>query len=278
MPSDYHRIEQAIHWLAEHADEQPELIDLAGFLRLSTYHTQRLFSRWAGVTPKQFLQYLTVGYAKQLLDESMSVLDVSQEVGLSGPGRLHDQMINIEAASPGEYKQGGRGLTIQFGFHVTPFGECLIASTSRGVCHLVFVEQGDHELALEGLKSLWTNADFEENAQQTSLLVKQAFTLEGDKRQGIKLLVRGTNFQVKVWQALLNIPQGYALTYGNIATWIGSPNASRAVGSAIGKNPVAYLIPCHRVIRGSGIIGEYRWGSDRKRAMIAWEAAHRQQG
>ncbi|MEJ1407672.1 MAG: methylated-DNA--[protein]-cysteine S-methyltransferase, partial [Candidatus Sedimenticola sp. (ex Thyasira tokunagai)] len=255
MPSDYHRIEQAIHWLAEHADEQPELIDLAGFLRLSTYHTQRLFSRWAGVTPKQFLQYLTVGYAKQLLDESMSVLDVSQEVGLSGPGRLHDQMINIEAASPGEYKQGGRGLTIQFGFHVTPFGECLIASTSRGVCHLVFVEQGDHELALEGLKSLWTNADFEENAQQTSLLVKQAFTLEGDKRQGIKLLVRGTNFQVKVWQALLNIPQGYALTYGNIATWIGSPNASRAVGSAIGKNPVAYLIPCHRVIRGSGIIG-----------------------
>ncbi|MEJ1356436.1 MAG: bifunctional helix-turn-helix domain-containing protein/methylated-DNA--[protein]-cysteine S-methyltransferase [Candidatus Sedimenticola sp. (ex Thyasira tokunagai)] len=278
MPSDYHRIEQAIHWLAEHADEQPELIDLAGFLRLSTYHTQRMFSRWAGVTPKQFLQYLTVGYAKQLLDESMSVLDVSQEVGLSGPGRLHDQMINIEAASPGEYKQGGRGLTIQFGFHVTPFGECLIASTSRGVCHLVFVEQGDHELALEGLKSLWTNADFEENAQQTSLLVKQAFTLEGDKRQGIKLLVRGTNFQVKVWQALLNIPQGYALTYGNIATWIGSPNASRAVGSAIGKNPVAYLIPCHRVIRGSGIIGEYRWGSDRKRAMIAWEAAHRQQG
>ncbi|MEJ1380923.1 MAG: methylated-DNA--[protein]-cysteine S-methyltransferase [Candidatus Sedimenticola sp. (ex Thyasira tokunagai)] len=278
MPSDYHRIEQAIHWLAEHADEQPELTDLAGFLRLSTYHTQRLFSRWAGVTPKQFLQYLTVGYAKQLLDESMSVLDVSQEVGLSGPGRLHDQMINIEAASPGEYKQGGRGLTIQFGFHVTPFGECLIASTSRGVCHLVFVERGDHELALEGLKSLWTNADFEENAQQTSLLVKQAFTLEGDKRQGIKLLVRGTNFQVKVWQALLNIPQGYALTYGNIATWIGSPNASRAVGSAIGKNPVAYLIPCHRVIRGSGIIGEYRWGSDRKRAMIAREAAHRQQG
>ncbi|MES9897901.1 MAG: bifunctional helix-turn-helix domain-containing protein/methylated-DNA--[protein]-cysteine S-methyltransferase [Sedimenticola sp.] len=277
MPSDYHRIEQALHWLAEHAGEQPELVDLAGFLGLSTYHTQRLFSRWAGVTPKQFLQYLTVGYAKQLLDESMSVLDVSHEVGLSGPGRLHDQMINIEAVSPGEYKQGGSGQVVHFGFHDTPFGECLIASTVRGVCHLVFVEPGGRESALQDLKSLWVNAVFEEHPQQTSLLVQKAFALEGDRRQGIKLLVRGTNFQVKVWQALLHIPQGYALTYGNIAAWVGSPNASRAVGSAIGKNPVAYLIPCHRVIRSSGITGEYHWGRDRKRAMIAWEAARRQQ-
>ncbi|MES9858455.1 MAG: methylated-DNA--[protein]-cysteine S-methyltransferase [Sedimenticola sp.] len=275
MPSDYRRIEQAIHWLAEHADEQPELVDVAALLDLSSYHTQRLFNRWAGVTPKQLLQYLTVGYAKQLLNESMSVLDVSQEVGLSGPGRLHDQMINIEAVSPGEYKQGGRGLTIHFGFHGSPFGECLIAFTSRGICHLVFVQPGDRESALQGLKSLWTNADFKEDAEQCAALIKQAFSLECDNRQGIKLLVRGTNFQVKVWQALLNIPQGYLMTYRNIATSIDSPNASRAVGSALAKNPVAYLIPCHRVIRSSGIIGEYHWGRDRKRAMIAWEAAHR---
>ncbi|MET0105308.1 MAG: methylated-DNA--[protein]-cysteine S-methyltransferase [Sedimenticola sp.] len=274
MPSDYQRIERAIHWIANNTGAQPELGDLARFLGLSPYHTQRLFSRWAGVSPKQFLQYLTVNHAKQLLDESHSVLSASLEAGLSSPARLHDQMISIEAVTPGEYKRGGEGLKIAYGFHDTPFGGCLLATTPRGICHLAFTGSLDRHEAVQQLAARWPNAQLCEAPSETDPLVKKAFDLGENRGRELKLLVKGTNFQVKVWKALLAIPPGCAQSYREVAQRIGSPRAARAVGTANTNNAIAYLIPCHRVIRGSGIIGEYRWGSDRKRAMLAWEAGH----
>ncbi|MES9875712.1 MAG: methylated-DNA--[protein]-cysteine S-methyltransferase [Candidatus Sedimenticola sp. PURPLELP] len=278
MPSDYQRIEQAIHWITQHADQQPELADIARFLGLSPYHTQRMFTRWAGVSPKQFLQYLTVDHAKKLLDDSQSVLTASLEAGLSSPSRLHDQMVNIEAITPGEYKLKGEGLEIQYGFHQTPFGQCLVATTPRGICHLAFTAMTGQAAALEQLQGLWPNTVIHDATPALSGLVQQIFSFKEERNRGLRLLVRGTNFQVKVWEALLRIPPGCAMTYGDIAEHIGSHRAARAVGSAVAKNRLAYLIPCHRVIRGSGIIGDYHWGSDRKRAIIAWESAHSAMG
>ncbi len=276
---DYKRIEQAIHFLEEHAVEQPSLDEVADHIGLSPYHFQRLFKSWAGVSPKRFLQYLTVENAKRLLRESTSVLDAALDVGLSGPGRLHDLFVSVEAMTPGEYKSHGRELELQYGFHVTPFGECLVAVTRRGICSLGFVDQENRVQAVGQLLETWQEASLVENPQASEKVVRQIFAPSGALGQApLKVLLRGTNFQIKVWEALLQIPEGAVVSYGALAETVGHPGAHRAVGTAVGHNPVAYLIPCHRVLRNNGGIGGYRWGTTRKRAMLAREAASRAEG
>ncbi len=271
---DYRRIEQAINYLQEHVAEQPSLDEVAEHIGLSAYHFQRLFKSWAGVSPKRFLQYLTVGNAKRLLRESSSVLDAALDVGLSGPGRLHDLFVSVEAMSPGEYKNLGKGLQISYGFHSTPFGECLLAVTSRGICSLAFVEPENRSDALKGLLESWQEESIVENPEAGKGTIKQIFGQSNDQAQTpIKVLLRGTNFQIKVWEALLSILEGTVVSYGSLADTVGHPGAHRAVGTAIGHNPVAYLIPCHRVLRANGEIGGYHWGTTRKRAILAREAA-----
>jgi AraC family transcriptional regulator of adaptative response/methylated-DNA-[protein]-cysteine methyltransferase len=275
---DYRRIEQAILFIEQQALGQPSLEEVAEHVGLSPFHFQRMFKRWAGVSPKRFLQYLTVENAKRMLRDSASVLDTSLEVGLSGPGRLHDLFVNIEAVTPGEYKRLGKGLVIGYGFHSTPFGECLIASTSRGICFLGFVEDEiGREAGMKSLQETWPDALLQESPQTASSEVKRIFSPTPHAgEEPIKLLLHGTNFQLKVWQALLRIPRGVVTSYGALTDAVERPGASRAVGNAVGKNPIAYLIPCHRVLRASGDIGGYRWGTPRKRAILALEAAHHQ--
>lgn len=274
--ADYALVAQAIAYLEEHFQSQPSLEELAAHLHVSPFHLQRVFTRWAGISPKRFLQFLTVDYAKALLDESRSVLDAAYEAGLSGPGRLHDLFVTLEAVTPGEFKNQGAGLEIVYGRHDTPFGECLLAATPRGICALNFLNGGGWEAAVEQLRRDWPAATLREDAQATAPLVAQVFAQEHNQQmQPLRLLVKGTNFQVQVWSALLRIPPGAVWTYGDIARAIDAPNAARAVGSAIGANPVAYLIPCHRVIRAGGLVRDYRWGATRKKAMLGWEAAHR---
>ncbi len=276
---DYHRIETAIRYLEQHAAEQPSLERVAAHIGLSPCHFQRLFSAWAGVSPKRFLQYLTVENAKGLLRGSASVLDTALEVGLSGPGRLHDLFVGAEGMTPGEYKHRGRELELQFGFHPTPFGDCLLAMTSRGICRLAFVEPGERAGVLEELRQSWSEATLVENPAAVARQLEQIFPpAGGQSRQGLKVLLKGTNFQLKVWEALLRIPEGAAVSYGELAAAVGHPAAHRAVGTAVGANPVAYLIPCHRVLRSNGEIGGYRWGVTRKRAILAVEAARRDSG
>jgi AraC family transcriptional regulator of adaptative response/methylated-DNA-[protein]-cysteine methyltransferase len=267
---DYQRIEQAIHFIEENYQRQPELAEIAENVGLSEYHFQRVFTRWAGISPKRFLQFLTKENAKELLKHS-SVLDATYSVGLSSPGRLHDLFINTEAVSPGEYKARGAGLIIRYGFHFTPFGEALIGLTERGICHLSFVQQG-HEAELASLKAKWKNATLVEDYAATEALVGPVFSL-GHNPAPISLYLTGTNFQLKVWEALLNTQPGQVTTYEQIAGQIGHPTALRAVGSAVGRNPIAYLIPCHRVIRKAGEFGDYHWGPTRKKALLGWEAA-----
>lgn len=269
--TDYARIEQAIHYLNEHFQEQPELNALAEHLGLSEYHLQRLFRRWAGISPKRFVQMLTAGYARERLSQSAGILDTAYAAGLSGPGRLHDLTVNIFALTPGEIKAGGADVTITTGIHPTPFGEALIALTERGVCGLQFLVNGDAAAAGAALRAEWPGATLRQNQAETAPVMAAIFGHGQDQR--ISLLLRGTNFQVRVWEALLRIPAGALVTYGDVAAHLGQPGASRAVGTAIGRNPVAFLIPCHRVIRSTGILGEYRWESARKQAIIAWEAA-----
>lgn len=268
--SDYERIEQVILYLERHFRDQPELKDIAAQIGLSEYHFQRLFRRWAGISPKRFLQYLTAQYARDRLEQSDSVLDAAYEAGLSGPGRLHDLTVNIYAMTPGEIKQRGAGLSIAYGFHNSPFGECLIGITGRGVCSLGFVPPGGHDAALAALHADWPGASFQADAALTQPVVEDIF----GPRRSISLFVKGTNFQVRVWEALLKIPPGALVTYGDVAAHIGQPSASRAVGAAVGSNLVAYLIPCHRVVHKTGVLGHYRWSAARKQAMIGWEAAH----
>jgi AraC family transcriptional regulator of adaptative response/methylated-DNA-[protein]-cysteine methyltransferase len=265
--SDYDRIEQIILYLEDHFRDQPDLATVAAQVGLSEYHMQRLFRRWAGISPKRFLQYLTADYARARLQET-SVLDAAYDAGLSGPGRLHDLTVNIYAMTPGEVKQHGAGLTITYGFHDSPFGTCLIGITARGICELRFVTD-DPDSALAALRAEWPAAAFVHDPRQTQPVIDQVFG--GDGR--LSLLLKGTNFQIRVWEALLSVPPGALITYGDLAARIGQPSASRAVGSAVGHNPIAYLIPCHRVIRRSGAIGEYRWQPARKQAIIGWEAA-----
>jgi AraC family transcriptional regulator of adaptative response/methylated-DNA-[protein]-cysteine methyltransferase len=269
--SDYDRIEKTIHYLEEHFREQPSLEEIARSVHLSPFHFQRLFRKWAGVSPKQFIQYLTAQHAKQRLLESRSVLETSYDSGLSGPGRLHDLMVTAEAMTPGEVKAQGKGMMIEWGIHPTPFGDALIALTARGICAFYFVEKKNQKTALTQLKRQWPNAEWIENSSASLKVIRSIF---GDgSKSDLKVLLCGTAFQIKVWEALLKIPVGLVQSYQDVAKTIRKPNASRAVGTAIGQNAIAFLIPCHRVIRETGILGEYRWGSARKKAMLAWEEA-----
>ncbi|MFH0990900.1 MAG: methylated-DNA--[protein]-cysteine S-methyltransferase [bacterium] len=273
---DYQRIEQAIRFIEEEYQRKPDLKEIADHVHLSEFHFQRLFKRWAGITPKQFMQFLTIQHAKEILAESNSVLDAAYETGLSSTGRLHDLFVSVDAVTPGEYKSAGSGLTVQFGFHATPFGQCLLATTERGISNLYFVSDEKKREMVDILKSYWKQADVKENTVLTKRYADSIFSPSGNKtHRPLKLFLMGTNFQIKVWEALLRIPQGSIVTYEDVARSIGKPSASRAVGNAVGANPISYIVPCHRVIRQSGIIGNYRWGHFRKRAMLAWEFAKR---
>ncbi len=241
---------------------------------LSRYHFDRTFKRWAGISPKQFLQFLTLEYTKQQLAESKSLLDTTLEAGLSGPSRLHDLFVTFEAMSPGEFKQQGRGLTITYGFAPSPFGECLLAVTPRGICHLGFVDANRRSEACDALFHMWPEATFSETSAQVAPIARKIFQpAPRENPRPFNLHLRGTNFQVNVWKALVGIPAGRVVSYQDIAALIGRPRAYRATANAIAINPVAYLIPCHRVIAKSGKIHRYRWGTVRKRAIIGWEAA-----
>ena len=270
---DYLRIEQAITYLENHYKDQPSLEDVAANIGLSEYHFQRLFTRWAGVSPKRFLQFLTKEGAKELLSRSENLLDTTHQVGLSSLGRLHDLFVSTEAVTPGEYKSRGEGVTIRYGIHLTPFGKCLIGLTERGICHLGFVQNSEGE-AIDNLVADWKEARMVEDYRSTASLVEPIFDLRFNTRiKPLTLHLRGTNFQLKVWEALLTIPTGTVTTYEGIASRIGKPAATRAVGTAVGHNPIAVLIPCHRVIRKVGEFGNYRYGELRKKALLAYESA-----
>ena len=271
---DYRRIERAIEYIEANFRSRPTLDEIAKSSHMSKYHFDRMFRRWAGISPIRFMQFLTLEYTKRLLDESETILDASYDAGLSGPGRLHDLFVTFDAMTPGEYKNLGRGLTIEYGFHPTPFGQCLLAKTERGICHLSFVDSDDNKSAIERLQRQWPGSGLIENREATGSIVKSIFTAKPDNdSRPFHLLVKGTNFQVNVWRALLTIPAGHLVSYGDMAAHISRPGSSRAVAGAIAVNPVAYLIPCHRVIAGSGHIHGYRWGVSRKKAIIGWEAA-----
>ena len=269
---NYNRIAEAIAYLHQNFKEQPDLDEVADKIHLSPFHFQRLFTEWAGVSPKKFLQFISVEHAKSILkDKQATLFDAAFETGLSGTGRLHDLFINIEGMTPGEFKNGGEALSINYSYAESPFGDVLVASTSKGICHMAFADS--EQEALIALQNKFPNANY---TQKVDLLQQHAlyiFTQDWKQISQIKLHLKGTAFQLKVWETLLKIPMGQLSTYGNIATHLQSPKASRAVGSAIGDNPVAFLIPCHRVIQSSGTFGQYHWGSNRKTAMIGWEAA-----
>jgi AraC family transcriptional regulator, regulatory protein of adaptative response / methylated-DNA-[protein]-cysteine methyltransferase len=271
--SDYQRIEKAIQFIEAKAKDQPSLEEIATSVNLSPYHFQRMFSRWVGVTPKRFLQTLTLERAKLLLAESKPLLEVSDEVGLSTSSRLHDHFVQLEAVTPGQYKSAGKGLSIQYGLHQTPFGRAFIAQTERGICKIAFVEESDFDTELLLLKQEWPLASVEENSTVTAVSAADVFDPAGTADRPLSLYVRGTNFQVMVWKALLQIPEASVQSYSSVAAAIGKPSAVRAVGTAIGANPTAFIIPCHRVVQQSGGIGGYRWGTARKHAMHAWETA-----
>ncbi len=269
---DYALVAQAIRYIESHRREQPELAEIAGHVGLSDFHFQRLFSRWAGVSPKRFLQALTVEEARRSLTRSGSVLDAAYDSGLSGPGRLHDLFVQCQAATPGEVKSGGAGLTIRYGVEPTPFGDALIGVTERGICALSFVGEGNAERASDELRSRWPAARLREDRDESAAIAQRIFA-DSRSDEPLHLLIKGTNFQMQVWQALLRVPLGRLTTYGELAQAIGRPSAARAVGSAVGSNAIAWLIPCHRVIRQTGVVDGYRWGTERKRAMLGWEAA-----
>ena len=269
---NFERIAEAIHFIQRNFKSQPDLEKVAEKIHLSPYHFQRLFTEWAGTSPKKFLQYISVGYAKKLLKENgASLFDASIETGLSGTGRLHDLFVKIEGMTPGEYKNGGAALSINYSFAETFFGNIIIASTLKGICYIAF--SNDDTVALQTLMQMFPKANFKQKpdiVQQNALFF---FTHDWSKIDQVRLHLRGTDFQLKIWETLLKIPLGKLTTYGNLARQIEKPNACRAVGTAIGDNPVAFLIPCHRVIQSSGALGGYMWGTQRKTAMIGWEAA-----
>jgi AraC family transcriptional regulator of adaptative response/methylated-DNA-[protein]-cysteine methyltransferase len=272
LRDDYALIEQAILYVERNAQHQPELGEIASAVGLSEYHFQRIFTRWAGISPKRFLQFITRENAKQLLDRSENLLETTYEVGLSSLGRLHDLFVSTEAVTPGQYKTRGAGLTIRYGLHPTPFGDCLIGVTERGICHLGFVQDSEGD-AIENLVAGWAQARMVEDYDATAPLVEPIFDLSRRDAHPLHLHLRGTNFQIKVWEALLRITPGQVTTYGQIAARIGRPTATRAVGTAVGHNPIAVLIPCHRVIRSLGEFGNYRYGAARKLALLAHESA-----
>ena len=272
LSRDYARVERAIRFIEANRLRQPALAEVAAATHLSTYHFQRLFQRWAGISPKRFLQFLTKEHAKQRLRASASVLEAALSTGLSGPGRLHDLLVECEALTPGDIVRGGDGLAIRYGIHPSPFGECLLAMTGRGICALRFIGTRSREEEIQGLASEWPRAALLHDSSVTAPVVGQIF-LGAAGAHSLALHLRGTNFQIKVWEALLAIPQGRVTSYAHLARAIGKPAAARAVGGAIGSNPVAMLIPCHRVLRSLGGLGGYRWGTTRKLAMLGREAA-----
>jgi AraC family transcriptional regulator of adaptative response/methylated-DNA-[protein]-cysteine methyltransferase len=267
---DYTRVEQVIGYLRAHADAQPGLAEVAAAAGLGPFQLQRLFTRWAGISPKRFLQTLTLGRARARLRASADVLSASLEAGLSGPGRLHDLFVTLEAVTPGEFKRRGEGVRFACGFHPTPFGECFIATTARGVGALEFTSGTTRAGVLKDFRAVWPRAEVVESGRETAGVVRRIF---GGRGGELRVLVRGTNFQVQVWRALLRVPPGGVTSYGRGALGGGRPRAVRAVGSAVGANPVAWLIPCHRVLRGDGTLGGYRWGESRKAACLMWEEA-----
>lgn len=269
--SDYERIASAIAYISERAVDQPALDDIAAHVHLSPFHFQRLFRRWAGTTPKRFLQALTLESGKHLLAGSGSVLEVSDSLGLSGSSRLHDHFVDLDAVTPGEYKRKGQGLTIEYGVHETPFGYVFVAMTGRGVCRMDFLDRENSPEPLINLRKAWPLSSLVESRASTLPPVETMLAGNQAPQQRIPLHVRGTNFQVAVWRALLRIPPGSAVSYSQIASALGCPGSARAVGNAVGANPVAFLIPCHRVIQQSGALGGYRWGQPRKQAIQVWE-------
>lgn len=271
----YDRIAATIRYLNAHHREQPDLAALAARAGLSPFHFHRLFSEWAGITPKDFLQCLTLAHAKDLLRRGESVLDAALDSGLSGPSRLHDLCVTLEAASPGELKLRGTGWTIVAGIAETPFGKCLIGEGPRGLCHLSFVDSRGARGSIDPVGAAWPEASLKRDDRHAAELATRIFarTRRG-RRRSLPAIVNGTAFQVRVWRALLEVPPGSLTTYGRLADAMGQPAAARAVGSAVAANPLAYLIPCHRVIRETGVLGEYRWGGVRKAAIVAWESAH----
>jgi len=273
---DYQRIEQALAYLEANRAVQPSLDDVAGHVGLSPFHLQRVFSEWAGISPKRFLQFLTVEHARRCLAETRSVLEATFAAGLSSPGRLHDLMVSVDAVTPGEYKRRGRGLVISWGTQATPFGDALIGATDRGVCWLSFPAESEHPGAVEELHKSFCNATFREDPVATAVWRDRIFTtLEAPGARPLPVLLTGTNFQLKVWEALLRVPTGGLCSYSDLAAMIGRPTATRAVASAVAANHIAYLIPCHRVIRSMGAFGQYRWGAARKQAIVGWEQANR---
>lgn len=270
---DYDRIAVAIHYLKANFKEQPRLEEVAAHVHLSPFHFQRMFRAWCGVTPKQFLQYLSIEHARQLLKRTeASLFDAAYETGLSGTGRLHDLFIKIEGMTPGEYKAGGRHLAINYHFADSPFGRVLIASTSKGICYMAFADANEWT-ALEVLYSHFPNAAYTPQHDATQMAALRIFDTDWSQPEVVRLHLKGTPFQLKVWETLLKVPMGALSTYARLAAAANTANASRAVGSAVGSNPVAFLIPCHRVIRSGGDTGQYHWGSERKQLIIGWEAA-----
>jgi AraC family transcriptional regulator of adaptative response/methylated-DNA-[protein]-cysteine methyltransferase len=271
--SDYERVRRIIAHISERWREQPSLEDIAEAVGLSTTHVHHLFRRWAGLSPKAFLQAITLDNAKALLAQSASVLDATYEVGLSGPARLHDLFVTHEAMTPGDYKAGGASLVMRFGFHASPFDEAILVATERGLAGLGFVDDGDRHAALADMRRRWPKAAYVEDSAATAPLARRIFDpSRWEAEQPLRVVLIGTDFEVRVWQTLLRIPLGRATTYSDIAHRIGKPAACRAVGAAVGKNPVSFVVPCHRVLGRSGALTGYHWGLTRKQAILGWEA------
>jgi AraC family transcriptional regulator, regulatory protein of adaptative response / methylated-DNA-[protein]-cysteine methyltransferase len=271
--ADYERVRRIVAFISERWREQPSLDDIAAHVGLSTTHVHHLFRRWCGLTPKAFLQALTLDSAKALLADAASVLDAAYEVGLSGPGRLHDLFVTHEAMTPGDYKSGGAGIVMRFGFHPSPFGESILVASERGLAGLGFVDGGDRAAALADMRRRWPRAEYVEDSATTAPLARRIFdpkTWAADRP--LRVVLIGTDFEVRVWQTLLRIPLGKATTYSDIACRLGKASASRAVGAAVGKNPISFVVPCHRVLGRSGALTGYHWGLTRKQAILGWEA------
>jgi AraC family transcriptional regulator of adaptative response/methylated-DNA-[protein]-cysteine methyltransferase len=270
---DYDLVKHTLAFISENWRDQPSLETLADQAGLSPTHLQRLFTRWAGLSPKAFLQAVTLDHARGLLRDSASILDASYELGLSGPGRLHDLFVTHEGMSPGIYKAHGRGLNIQYGFHDCPFGRALILITSEGLAGLAFADHGKEQSALADMTSRWPEATYVENQEATAAYARRIFESERWKPdQPLRIVFIGSDFEIRVWETILRIPFGKASTYSDIASHIGKPKAARAVGAAVGKNPISFVVPCHRVLEKSGGLGGYHWGLTRKRAILGWEA------
>ena len=271
---NYEKIAKAIEFITTNVKQQPSLFEVAEEVSISQFHFQRLFSEWAGVSPKKFLQYITADYLKGKIKESSNLVELAESAGLSSQSRVYDLFTGIEAVTPQEFKSSGKGLDIKYGFHQSPFGECFLAITERGICAMAFVDEQSRDQQLILLAKKWHFATIQQDPIATESYLNRIFQPHLSTLGKLPLLVQGTNFQLKVWEALLAIPQGSVTTYQQIADSIGNPRAVRAVGTAVGDNPIAYLIPCHRVIRKEGLLGEYRWGSTRKKALVGWEAAN----